>query len=216
MCPRRSCSYILPILYSRRPGWIELTENEKSIAGRNAGTGFAVGGALAILSITAASAVYPDYSTRSQAISYLGGAGVQTEIFWDMAVIVVGILWMWSTYLLFRKSGRVVRPIVFFLAGTGFILVGASPWNVSPLTHYLGANMIFLFGSISSLSACGMTEGAMSKISLISGIASISAYISGYVGGGYILGPGGIERMIFYPILLWQIAFGGYLSRVKE
>ena len=185
-------------------------------SGRSAGTGFAAGGALAILSITAATAVYPNYSERSQAISYLGGAGVPTEIYWDICVVVVGILWIWSTYLLFRNSGRKIRPFVFYLAGIGFLLVGLSPWNIRPLAHYLGAYMIFIFGAISSLSAVGITRGSMAKMSLAAGITSIAAYLSGYIGGGNILGPGGIERMIFYPILLWQIAFGGYLIFLHE
>lgn len=189
-----------------------MTKKDLANSGRNAGTGFAVGGALAILGTTAAIAVYPAYSERSQAISYLGGSGVPTEIFWDIAVVIVGILWIWSTYLLFRKSGRIIRPMIFYLAGAGFLLVGLSPWNLRPFTHYLGAQMIFIFGAISCISAYGITRGAISKISLVCGITSIAAYLSGYFGGAYLLGPGGVERMIFYPILLWQIAFGGYLS----
>ena len=182
----------------------------------SAGTGFAVGGALAILATTAATAVYPTYSERTQAISFLGGSGVPTEIYWDTCIVIVGMLWIWSTYLLFKKSGRKVRPFAFYLAGLGFLLVGTSPWNIRPFTHYLGAQLIFLFGAISSISAYGITRGAMAKISLAAGTVSMASYLSGYVGMGTLLGPGGIERMIFYPILLWQIAFGGYLSFRSE
>lgn len=177
---------------------------------KSAGTGFAVGGMLAILAITAAAAIYPTYSSRNDAISYLGGAGVPTEVFWDLAVVVVGCLWLWGTFTLFRGSHRKVSPIFFTLAGIGFFLVGLSPWNQSPTTHYIGANFIFLFGSLSAISASSFTSGAMAKLSVFAGLMSLAAYISGYFGSAALLGSGGVERMIFYPILLWSIAFGGY------
>ena len=177
----------------------------------NPGTGFAVGGALAILFTTAATAIYPSYSERSQAISYLGGAGVPTEIFWDMSTIIVGILWIWGTHRLFYRSGLKFRPAIFYLAGIGFLLVGSSPWNQFPLTHYTGAQFIFIFGAASCILGYRMTKGPFSGISLIAGLFSILSYLSGYFGGDFLLGTGGMERMIFYPILLWQILFGGYL-----
>lgn len=186
-------------------------EANTSVRKSNPGTGFALGGGIALLSITAATAVYPTYSVRSQAISYLGGSGVPTEIFWNLCVILVGLLWLWSTYLLFHKSGSRIKPVVFYLAGLGFILVGTSPWNLRPLTHYLGAQLIFIFGAFSCLIGFRITTGSLSKLSLISGLFSITSYVSGYFGSYYLLGPGGIERMIYYPILMWEIAFGGYL-----
>lgn len=180
-------------------------------SGRNPGTGFAAGGMLAILSITSASAVYPDYSSRSQAISYLGGSGVPTGVFWNVSVLLAGILWLYSTYLFSRSEGHNLSSFFLYPAGLGFILVGLSPWNVFPVTHYLGANLIFLSGALSSVSVSRRVRGPMSGISLFAGVISIVSYISGYFGSYNILGPGGIERMIFYPILLWEIAFGGYL-----
>lgn len=188
-----------------------MTENLSTSRPTKTGTGFAAGGILAMLITTAASAVYPTYSSRNDAISYLGGAGVPTEIFWDLSIVIVGLLWIWSTYMLFRKSNMKLPPILFYLAGSGFLLVGFSPWNQSPTTHYLGANLIFLFGAFSAIATSRLTYGSMAKISVICGLISILAYVSGYIGSANILGPGGVERMIFYPIILWEIAFGGYL-----
>lgn len=186
-------------------------DSKKTNRSLNPGTGFAVGGGLALLSITAATAVYPSYSIRNQAISYLGGQGTPTELFWNTAVIIVGILWLYSTYLFFRGSGSKIKPVVFYLVGIGFLMVGTSPWNLRPLPHYIGANLIFIFGAISCLIGFRITRGTLSWLSLLSGCVSLISYISGYFGSGILLGPGGIERMIYYPILLWEIAFGGYL-----
>jgi len=38
-----------------------------------------------------------------------------------------------------------------------------------------------------------------------------------YIGDIYLsLGPGGMERMIVYPVLLWVIGFSGYLMSLKN
>ncbi len=180
--------------------------------GRNPGTGYAISGILAMLATTSAAAVYPDYSIRNDAISYLGGSGVKTEFFWDFCVLIAGILWIYSTYLLSRKSGIGYSAGTLYLAGIGFLLVGSSPWNLFQSTHYIGAQLIFIFGSVSSIVVSfTLTSGTFARISRILGVLSIAAYVSEYFGSDYILGPGGMERMVYYPVLLWSIAFGAYL-----
>lgn len=178
---------------------------------RNPGTGFAVGGILVILALTAGVSIYPKYSVRYDAISYLGSAGVPTEIFWNSTLVIVGLLWITSTFILFRTREKKFWSITFYLTGAGLILVGLSPWNQFPLTHYIGAQLAFIFGALSCLVGSRIVTGSMSKISVFAGLFSIFAYLSGYIGSNNLLGSGGIERMIYYPILLWQIAFGGYL-----
>ncbi len=178
----------------------------------NPGTGFVYAGGIAILSITAASAMFPNYSSRYDAISDLGGAGTTTEVFWNTCVIIVGILWIWSSYLFFRIERRRFTSKFFYLSGIGFLLVGLSPWNVYPFTHYIGAQLIFIFGVLSCLAGSRIVTGPMSRLSIVAGVASFGSYLSGYVGMYIFLGPGGLERMVYYPIILWSIAFGGYLS----
>lgn len=175
------------------------------------GTGFLVGGILSMLATTAFQAVYPAFSTRFDAISFLGGVGEPTAIFWNTAIVVSGLLWMLSTYRLFRGTGKTFSSIVFYLAGIGFILVGMSPWDKYPLTHSIGAHLIAIFGAISSLLAWRFTRGGFSKLSLVAGIISFMALFGGYLGLGILFGSGGDERLIFYPIMLWEIGFGSYL-----
>ena len=182
---------------------------------KGAGTGFVVGGTLAMLATTAFQAVYPTFSTRNDAISFLGGAGVPTAPFWNSAIVIAGLLWLLSTYRLFHESKRRFSSLPFYLAGIGFLLVGLSPWDQYPLTHYMGANFVFLFGALSSLVAWKSAKGPMSGISLAAGILSFFAYFGGYIGLGNLFGSGGVERLIFYPIMLWEIAFGGYLLGIE-
>lgn len=182
----------------------------------NSGTGFAISGLLAMLAVTSAQAIYPTFVTRNDAISTLGGAGTPTEFFWNTVLVIVGVLWIWSTYSLFRSRNKKIGSIAFYPAAVGFILVGISPWNQFPLTHYLGAQLAFFFGALSCLVGSRIVSGAASKISVFAGVFSLAAYFSGYFGSDNILGPGGIERMIYYPILLWAIVFGGYLIGVTS
>lgn len=181
------------------------------VSRKGVGAGFVAGGMLAMLMTTASQAVYPQFSTRVDAISYLGGVGVPTAIFWNSVIILSGLLWIWASYRLFNGSGRKFAPIPFYLGGLGFILVGLSPWDLYPLTHSIGAHFVFFFGAVSSLIVWRHTEGAISVTSLLAGAFSIFSFFGGYIGYGVLLGSGGVERMIFYPIMLWEIAFGGYL-----
>ncbi len=155
------------------------------------GVGFALGGFIAMISTTAAQAYYPFFTTRSYAISYLGGTGVPTQLFWDSSIIAAGILWILGTYLLPGKRNAVISAVMY-LAGFGFLLVGVSPWNYLPTTHYLGANMVFILGSISCILSSRIVKGTFALISILAGAFSIFWYLSGYIGAGSLLGGGGV------------------------
>ncbi len=186
------------------------------IHSKGVGTGFAVGGIITMLVTTASQAVYPTFSTRNDAISTLGGTGVPTALFWNTAIVISGLLWLYGTYRLFHKNGKPLSSIPFYLAGVGFILVGLSPWNEYPLTHTIGAQLVFFFGAISCLVAWRIVRGTMGRISFASGLISLFAYFLEPHGLAAIFGTGGVERLLYYPILLWEIAFGGYLLSLSD
>ena len=177
----------------------------------NPGTGFALGGAIVLLLTTAAEAMDPGYSVHTDAISYLGGQGVASAWFWDLQLLIVGVLWLWSSALLFRWKLRPYRSLAFYLTGVGLVLVATSPWNVSPVLHGIGALTALLAGIGSCVVGGGLTRGRMRALSYLAGAAALGAFLVGFVGGFGVLGPGGLERMQYYPIFLWSIAFGGYL-----
>jgi hypothetical protein len=52
----------------------------------------------------------------------------------------------------------------------------------------------------------------MNVISILLGITTLVA-LALYIEGKYLgLGPGGMERMIVYPALLWGIIIGSYIA----
>lgn len=180
-------------------------------AGRNPGSGFALGGAMVLLFTTAAEAVFPGYSVHTDAISYLGGTGVATALFWDGQLFVAGLLWLWSSGLLFRWHLRPWRSLPFYLTGAGIIMVSVAPWNLLPSVHGIGALTVLLFGIGSCVVGGRMTHGEMRGASYLAASISLAAFLVGFLGDFGPLGPGGLERMDYYPIFLWEIAFGGYL-----
>ncbi len=186
-----------------RPSWLRV--------GRNPGGGFVLGGAMVLLLTTAAEAISPGYSVHTDAISYLGGAGAATELFWDLQLFLAGLLWLSSSGLLYRWALRPRRSLTFYLTGVGMILVSVAPWNVLPSVHGIGALMVLLFGIGSCVVGGRLTRGGMRALSYLAASISLGAYLAGVLGAFGALGPGGLERMYYYPIFLWEIAFGGYL-----
>ena len=93
---------------------------------------------------------------------------------------------------------------------------GALPLNVSDL-HGLFAIVAFLFFNLEAIASAGRVDGAMRAISLLAGVVGIVfvvVMVIGDSGNPAVFGPighGGAERMIVYPVMLWMMAFGGYL-----
>ena len=74
----------------------------------------------------------------------------------------------------------------------------------------------FISGGIAAISAARLTSAPFRYLSFFLGAASL-ATLGMYVllGDGSptaLLGIGGVERWIVYPVVLWITAFGGYLS----
>ena len=56
----------------------------------------------------------------------------------------------------------------------------------------------------------------MLYFSIVLGLVTLVALVL-YIGSEYLgLGPGGMERMIAYPVLLWAIGFGGHMMATDE
>ena len=96
--------------------------------------------------------------------------------------------------------------------------VGIFPEN-SPEMHELVTGIAFIFGGLVPIAAYRLLRRPLNYLSVVMGLLSLSAlvllfaeYSFGF-GQQYFLGlgPGGMERMIVYPVLLWEIGFGGHL-----
>lgn len=112
--------------------------------------------------------------------------------------------------------------VVYLLPGIGVLLAILSPENVNIAIHSVGAVVAFVPGAIAVILSYRLIQTELKYLALILGVTSLVGVILEF--GAYysylvqqVLGPGGTERIIVYPILVWLMIFGGYLSaRAKE
>jgi hypothetical membrane protein len=198
-----------------------------------AGILFAAGGLLFLLLTTAAESIYPDFSMQNNAISDLAAIGVRTTAVEEGALFALAICWIAGAYFLFRHTGRSRLMIVNILPGVGALLAGLSPENFNITIHSVGALLAFVPGAIVVLLSYRMIRGPFRYFPVALG--AVSPFATFIIFFGYrIIGPcgtcgyqqsldnlglglGGWESMIVYPLLVWLIAFGGYLmAKSKE
>ncbi len=154
--------------------------------------------------------VVPGFSVKYQAISTLGGAGYPTMLYWNVQLLVVGMLWIAGTRILFRKSKSYFALVDFYFMGFGLLLVSLDPWNVNPLLHEIGAISVAFFGAIAALLSSRIVRGYIRYFSVFLGTLSLFA-LFGNAWMSAVFGPGGAERVVYYPIFFWAILFGGVL-----
>jgi len=189
-----------------------------------AGTSMVLSGAVAFMGITTAEVLYPEYSVR-QDISDLGTTQPPDPIvhqpsatIFNGTMLLTGALVLVAAYFVYRAGGRRVLYVPLAVFGFAAFGVGVFPGNVTPW-HGLFALLTFASGGITVvLSAlvvgrpfswlCGLLGG-------ISLLVLLSVFFYGLVLGTPspldVMGSGGVERWVAYPLLIWVPTFGGYL-----
>ncbi len=172
-----------------------------------------------------AESFYPGYSVSQNFISDLGAtcrSSGPCQIFQPASAIfntsvslfglltIIGALFLWRAY-----KDKILVPIVA-LAGIGVLGVGLFP-ETTGVVHGLLSFIAFLFGGVSAIVAYKIERPPFSYISVIIGaitLVALGLYVSKQYSG---LGPGGMERMIAYPALIFALGFGGHLmARIQE
>jgi len=184
---------------------------------RAAGTSLFVGAVQFVTGMHLAEYLYPGYSVSGNFISDLGATCRATctiyqpsaSIF-NFSVILLGLLIILCSYFIWREFRSSLITALFFISGLGAIGVGLFP-ETAGFLHLVVSFMTFFFGGLRAIAAAKMVKSPFSYFSILMGLASITALVlfgaNNYLG----LGPGGMERMIAYPVILWAMSFGGYL-----
>ncbi|HEY8472578.1 MAG TPA: DUF998 domain-containing protein [Natronosporangium sp.] len=187
-----------------------------------AGLLFLIAGALILLGIITGEAVYPaSYRTHWNTISDLGGMRPPLRIvrqpsatIFNATMIVTGPLIVAGGILLQRAVRRPVVTVPVGLLGAGILGVGLFPGNTDP--HPLFALFTFLAGGIAAAVSYQIVTVPLRYVCLALGIVSLASLGAGLFllnwGPVAELGEGGIERWIAYPVVLWLVGFGGYLT----
>jgi hypothetical membrane protein len=167
-----------------------------------------------------AASIAPAYDYAGAAISDLGRIR-ETATLFNVSLLAVGTLNLVAGYLLFRARGGLGLLATFALAGVGAIGAAANPLGQSDL-HGLFALAAFVGFNLEAIAASGLATGPMRLISVAAGmigLAFVVLMVIGDAGNAAAFGPighGGTERMIVYPVMLWMLAFGGYVMADRE
>jgi hypothetical membrane protein len=181
------------------------------------------------LGFTISEALYPGYSVHDNYISDLG-IGPSSIIF-NSSVFLLGLLSLVATYFLRHSSIFKTVNRLLLLMAIGAMGVGVFTKDFT-LAHGAVSSMAFFFGGLSAIASFKVLKKPLSLISIALGAMTLGAlalFSSGMITSGsftsteaydsifYLgLGPGGMERMIVYPLLIWLAGFAGHLVTKRE
>ena len=187
-----------------------------------------VGGLEFIVGMILVQTQYAGYSLSRNYISDLGGANSPWAFVFDGSVILLGacaifgVLLIWSAFEPGRSRGAGLGFVL--IGGMGAIGVGVFPETTPVLnggTHAIVSAIAFLGAGIGLvILSFAMVPGPHWRLSrpftLACGVVTLAAIVLFYLGASDSiaflgLGPGGMERLIVAPILLWAIAEGTHL-----
>lgn len=169
-----------------------------------------------ILGVMVAEALYPGYSISKSTVSYLGiGPYLISAMVFNVSVFLLGLLVIIGTYFLQRAFNIKIFTILLTLTALGFMGIGIFNHN-SGLTHFIAAVFAFFFGGLSAIYSYKLIKRPFSLINVILGLITLSASVLYLVEQYFGLGPGGMERLMVYPIVIWMIGFSGYLIALPE
>lgn len=198
-------------------------------SGKIAGILFLVASTQFILGLIVAEASYPGYSISNNYISDLG-VGPSSMIF-NSSIFLLGLLSIIGAYFLPRTINFRALSILLALMSIGAMGAGVFTKS-STAIHGVLSSMAFLFGGLSAIASFKVLKMPLSMMSMLLGLIVLSAlglFAGGLLASGSFteieaqdsvfflgLGPGGMERMIVYPALIWLAGFSGHLIALPE
>lgn len=188
-----------------------------------AGVLLAAAGSVILMGIITAEALYPArYTTNANEISDLGATRPPNSVslqpsatIFDVTMVVTGLAVIAAGVLLLRAHERRFLSISVLLNGAGILGVGIFPGNVGAI-HPWFALLAFLSGGLCGVAGGLARRGAVAWFSYALGGITLVTLVAVFLGGLEVapledLGDGGAERWIAYPVVLWQVMFGGAL-----
>ncbi len=196
---------------------------------KSAGALFLIGSTQFVLGLIVAEALYPGYNLADNYISDLG-VGPSSAVF-NTSVFLLGALVLAGVASL-RKSHS-LRKVNAFLLLMALSSMGVGVFTKDfTIAHGVVSLAAFFFAALSAITSTRELDMPFSLLSGIIGAVTLGALVLfsiGMVSSGSItsadpidspyylsLGPGGMERLIVYPGLMWVAAFGGHLLAKGE
>jgi hypothetical membrane protein len=165
--------------------------------------------------IMLAASVAPRVDFSGGAISDMGVIP-ETAMLFNISLVLTGLLSLAAVFLLHVDRSSRWTLAVFTVAGIGAIGAGLVPLNGGD-AHSLFALTAFVFFNIQAIATSRFATLPLAAIGLVAGVVGlvfVAIMVIGDSGNTAVfglIGHGGAERMIVYPVMLWLLAFGGYL-----
>jgi hypothetical membrane protein len=170
---------------------------------------------------------YPGYSDTANSISDLGSSMSPWAWLFNDSIRLLGLFGILGVLLLrsafASKTTTHLGLAALLVASLGAIAVGTFPegsrWpfagihSVVALVTFLGSGVALIFLAI-AMSRDTRWKG-MRFYSFVSGVVTLVALVLFATGRYAGIGPGGMERLIVAPILLWGVAVGVHLARLQ-
>ncbi len=185
------------------------------------GTLFFLSGSLVLMGIITAEALYPaGYTTTHSQISDLGSTIPPESLVYQPSagifngtMLAAGFMVLIANVFLHKQFRKWLVSIPMGLFGLGLVGVGFFPGYIVPY-HGLSAMLAFLSGGVAAITSFKITSAPLNYFGIIFGsIALITWFIAVFSPDTLfsLIGDGGTERWVAYPIMLWLVGFGGYL-----
>ena len=184
-----------------------------------AGSLFFIAGSVILMGIITGEIFYPElytYTTANSMISDLGATEPPNSIItqpsaniFNFSMIISGILILFATYFLFRYYNDRIALVLMGLLGLGALGVGIFPGNINP-QHPIFAMTTFISGGLSAIYSFRLIKSPLRVIAVIFGVICLFFLFTANMFMP-VMGGGGVERWVAYPIILWILGFGGYM-----
>jgi len=179
-------------------------------------------GALIIMGIITGEVYYPSgYTTRLSQISDLGATVPPNSVItqpsatiFNFTMIITGSMILLATFFLQKVFKKWLFSIMLGLLGFGILGVGIFPGNVTPW-HGLFSMLTFNIGAIAAIVSFKIVKTPLRYVFMVSGLVTLIFFW----GASYfipLLGAGGTERWVAYPVVFYLMGMGGYVAGRKD
>ncbi|MGJ5632115.1 DUF998 domain-containing protein [Nostoc sp. CALU 1950] len=180
-------------------------------------------GSIALMGIITAEALYPSgtgYTTFHSEISDLGATRPPNSIIYqpsssifNTTMLLSGLMTLTATFYQHRYFRKLLVSIPLGLFGLGLVGIGIFSGDKTPY-HGMFSMLTFLSGGLSAIASAKIASAPFKYIGILFGSVALLTWFAAMFVPHIIfplIGIGGTERWVVYPIVLWITGFGGYL-----
>jgi hypothetical membrane protein len=185
------------------------------------GTLLFLAGSIILMGIITAEAFYPSgYTTANSEISDLGATVRPNSVsyqpsasIFNYTMMLAGLMITISTFLQHKWFKKYLFTIPLLLLGIGMLGVGIFPGNKDPY-HGIFALLTFNMGGLMAIASFKIVSAPFRYIGIVFGLITI---ITLWTASFFIpvIGDGGTERWVAYPVVFWLMGLGGYILNEK-